>query len=334
MVPNLFFYQLVLVALVWLCFMLHWAWPSGCATAPLIPFQPTPPRPKRRREPKPFAGVTTKPHCDACAHAGELRPPARWPPRIVTTRGRRREIDTSRHSAPADCAYRGWIGWGNPAPMAIRVAVLAATALRCLSPYFLETLGTLFHGKRASVELIVRVIACLAEGRHPGHGAGVRGHPNTVLQVARGGGGALRAFSQHVCMTCGPAGTAGRALCSSVQSRTARSAGRSDRRHQRSPGGSGWRWTPSKLLLALDAGARTLAWPNAWSIVARSLGPDCAPVLTDGFRAYMTALLTHYGDGAPPRRRSQAVPEAALDAAAQLLYAQVIRPCADGVWSV
>ena len=27
--------------------------------------------------------------------------------------------------------------------------------------YFLETLGTLFHGKRTSVELIVRVIACL-----------------------------------------------------------------------------------------------------------------------------------------------------------------------------
>jgi len=29
---------------------------------------------------------------------------------------------------------------------------------------FLETLGTIFHGKRASVELIARVIACLAEG--------------------------------------------------------------------------------------------------------------------------------------------------------------------------
>jgi hypothetical protein len=29
--------------------------------------------------------------------------------------------------------------------------------------YLLETLGTLLHGKRASVELIVHVIACLAE---------------------------------------------------------------------------------------------------------------------------------------------------------------------------
>ena len=68
MVPTLFFYQLVLVALVWLCVMLHWAWPSGCATASLIPSQPTPPQPKRHREPKPFAGVTHKPHCDAQGH--------------------------------------------------------------------------------------------------------------------------------------------------------------------------------------------------------------------------------------------------------------------------
>jgi hypothetical protein len=30
--------------------------------------------------------------------------------------------------------------------------------------YFLETHGTLLHGKRLSVELIVRVLACLAEG--------------------------------------------------------------------------------------------------------------------------------------------------------------------------
>jgi hypothetical protein len=49
--------------------------------------------------------------------------------------------------------------------------------------YFLETHGTLLHGTRLSVELIVRVLACLAEGW------GIRGtarvfevDPNTVLQ--------------------------------------------------------------------------------------------------------------------------------------------------------
>ena len=32
MVPTLFFYQLVLIALVWLCLMCHWMWPSAPAT--------------------------------------------------------------------------------------------------------------------------------------------------------------------------------------------------------------------------------------------------------------------------------------------------------------
>src|SRR6266446_8878426 len=69
MISHLFFSHLVLVALVWLCLMLQWAWPSDpaavCPTAP----EPTPPVPKRTREITPFAGLTTKPPCDACAHA-------------------------------------------------------------------------------------------------------------------------------------------------------------------------------------------------------------------------------------------------------------------------
>ena len=32
MIRTLFCYQLVFVALVWLYVMLHWAWPSDCAT--------------------------------------------------------------------------------------------------------------------------------------------------------------------------------------------------------------------------------------------------------------------------------------------------------------
>ena len=58
--------------------------------------------------------------------------------------------------------------------------------------------GTLFHGKRTSVELIVRVLACLAEG------LGIRGtarvfevDPNTVLQWLVAAAEQLRAFSQH-----------------------------------------------------------------------------------------------------------------------------------------
>jgi hypothetical protein len=75
MVSHLFFYQLVLIALVWLCLMLQWTWPSDPAPCPPIP-EPTPPVPKRHRVPKPFTGLTTKPHCDACEHGSDLRPEA------------------------------------------------------------------------------------------------------------------------------------------------------------------------------------------------------------------------------------------------------------------
>src|SRR6516165_10849390 len=83
MVSHLFFYQLTLIALVWLCLMLQWMWPSASAACPTIP-EPLPPRPKRHREPQPFAGLIKKPHCDACEPAIAPRPqvPATPPPRL------------------------------------------------------------------------------------------------------------------------------------------------------------------------------------------------------------------------------------------------------------
>ncbi len=73
MVSPLFFYQLTLIALVWLCLMLQWMWPSDSAACPTIP-EPLPPLPKRKREPTPFAGLTQKPPCDACEHSGAPHP--------------------------------------------------------------------------------------------------------------------------------------------------------------------------------------------------------------------------------------------------------------------
>src|SRR5712691_6248833 len=165
MVSPLFFYQLTLIALVWLCVMLHWAWPSDSAAACPTTLDPTPPLPKRNREPKPFAGLTTKPHCDACEHSSAPRPqtPSSPPPRIVPTRGRPRQVDTSSHFCPhPDCAYRGWAGWGN----------LRANGhpnggpwrqLYCIScvGYVLETHGTLFHGKRVAPDLLVWAVGAL-----------------------------------------------------------------------------------------------------------------------------------------------------------------------------
>ena len=56
--------------------------------------------------------------------------------------------------------------------------------------------------------------------------------------------------------------------------------------------------------------------------------PTCAPLfLTDGFREYLTALLTHYGQRVqPPRRRAQGpAPKPRWMPLPQLLYAQVIK---------
>src|SRR5205807_8222171 len=64
--------------------------------------------------------------------------------------------------------------------------------------YFLETHGTIFHGKRLSVELLVRVLACLAEG------LGIRAtarvfemDPNTVLQWLVEAAEQLQAFTSY-----------------------------------------------------------------------------------------------------------------------------------------
>src|SRR5262249_37464699 len=68
MVSNLFFYQLALITLLWLCLLLHYAWPSDRAAIRPTPSALTPPRRKRHRALKSFEGLATKPPCDACEH--------------------------------------------------------------------------------------------------------------------------------------------------------------------------------------------------------------------------------------------------------------------------
>jgi IS1 family transposase len=336
MVSHLFYYQLTLIALVWLCVMLQWAWPSDPAPCPPAP-EPIPPVPKRHRERMPFAGLTTKPHCDACAHASDLRPeaPCPPPPRIVSTRGRRRQVDTSTHFCPnPDCAYRGWVGWGNLRanghPSGSPWRQLLCVACR---RYFLETLGTIFHGKRTSPDLIVRVIGCLAEG------LGIRGtarvfevDPNTVLQWLVEATEQLQAFSRHVLHDVRVRQVQLDelfALLSAVKDGEVSEA-EAVERLERSPQ---WVWVAmdpeTKLLLALDVGDRTLAMAQrVVHHVAQVLAPDCAPLfLTDGFREYLTALLTHYGDWVHPARRQGKGPMARPRWMPRptLLYAQVIK---------
>ncbi len=116
MISDLFFYQLLLVGLLWLCLMLHGMWPSErVMPGSTRPPPPLPPR-KRSSDPQPFPGLTRTPPCAACeqAHEHVPQPPGCPPPRIVPTRGRRRQVDTSRHCCPdPDCLYGGWLGLGH-----------------------------------------------------------------------------------------------------------------------------------------------------------------------------------------------------------------------------
>ena len=197
--------------------------------------------------------------------------------------------------------------------------------------YFLETLGTLFHGKRESIELIVRVIACLAEG------LGIRGparvfevDANTVLQWLVEAAEQLRAFSQHFLQDVRVRQVQLDelfALLSAVKEGEVSEA-EAIERLERSPR---WVWVAmapeSKVLLAIDVGSRTLAMAQRFvHHVVQVLAPDCAPLfLTDGFREYVTALLTHYGQWVqPPRRQDKGPsPKPRWMPLPQLLYAQV-----------
>src|SRR5712691_8611130 len=99
MVSHLFFYQLTFLGLLWLCVMLHYAWPNACAGGDQRPSKPLPPPRKRSSDSQPFPGLTCKPPCAACEQAHEHEPQQSScpPPRIVPTRGRPRQVDTSSH---------------------------------------------------------------------------------------------------------------------------------------------------------------------------------------------------------------------------------------------
>jgi len=189
------------------------------------------------------------------------------------------------------------------------------------------------HGKRGSVELIVRVLACLAEG------LGIRGtarvfeiDPSTVLQWLVDAAEQLRAFSQHVLHDVRVQQVQLDELCalrSAVKDGTVSEA-EAIARLERSPQ---WVWVAmdpeSQLLLAIDVGNRTLAMAQrVVHQVVQVLAPDCAPLfLTDGFREYMTALLTHDGQWVqPPRRQSKGpMPTPRWMPLPGLLYAQVVK---------
>jgi hypothetical protein len=338
MVSHLVFYQLGLVALVWLFLMLSGLWPSEPAAARLMPPKPLRPRCKPSKKPKPFPGLTRKPCCAACKQAIEapkLQPSPPPPPTIASTRGRRRHVDTSQHFCPApDCRYGGWLGLGNITsnghPSGGPWRQLYCSKCR---GYFLETHGTPCHGKRVAPDLLVWAVGALAEG------LGIRAvarvfevDPNTGLQWLVEVAEQLQAFSQYFLHDVRVTQVQLDELFALLSAVRTGEVSEAEAIQCLSPSPH-WVWTAidpeSKLLLGLDVGERTLAMAQCVvHQVAEVLAPGCMPLfLTDGFKEYTTALLTHYGHWVQPSRRQATgpAPKPRWLPLPGLLYAQVIK---------
>jgi IS1 family transposase/transposase-like protein len=254
---------------------------------------------------------------------------------MVFTRGRPRQVDTTGHFCPQpDCFYHGWVDWsniranGHPNGHQWRQLV-------CLSchRYFLETYGTPFHAKQVDLNKLVWAITALAEG------VGIRAvarifetDPNTVLTWLVEAAEHLEAFSRYHLRDLHVEQVQMDelfALLSAVKEGEVTEA-QAIKRLSRSPH---WVWVAMdpvcKLILAVDVGDRTLAMAQRLvHHVTQVLSPECAPLfLTDGFREYLTALVTHYGEWIQPERRQAKgpKPKPRWMPLPGLLYAQVVK---------
>jgi len=337
MAPNLLFSQLLLVALVLICLLTHVWWPDNGRGTPQRPLKSAKPRRTRSKEPKSFPGFIHKPLCEACEQGADtrLKAPGSPPPLMTFPRGRRRTADTRSHFCPdPECAYYGRLGRGNlranghPGGQPWR-------QLQCVAchGYFSEIHGTIFHGKHSSAELIVRVMACLAEG------LGIRGtarvfeiDPNTVLQWLVEAAEQLKAFSAYFLRELHLNQIQLDelyAVLSAVRDGDVSTA-EAIKRLSRSPH---WVWTAiepeSKVLLSVQGGDRTLAMAQAvLHHITQLLAPGCVPLfLREGYAHDLTAIVTHCGHWVqPPRRQARGpVPKARWMPLPELLYAQVVK---------
>jgi IS1 family transposase len=335
---NLVVSQLVLIALGWVCLMLAWLWPSEPAAArPLPPTPVTPPR-TRSTVPTPFPGLTRQPSCAACEQALEaprLQPSPPPPPTVPSTRGRRRHVDTSEHCCPdRDCRYGGWLGLGNSTshghpsggPWRQRHGTGCGGS-------FPETHGTPLHGKRVAPALLVWAVGAWAEGL--GIRAVARGFevdPHTVLQWLVEVADHAGAFSQYFLHDVRVTQVQLDELFARLSAVKAGEVSDAEAIHRlsRSPQ---WVWAAidpvTKVLLTLDVGDRTLAMAQrVVHQVVQVLAPGGVPrFLTDGFKEYTTALLTHYGPWVQPARwRAQGpTPKPRWVPLPGLLSAQVVK---------
>jgi hypothetical protein len=207
---------------------------------------------------------------------------------------------------------------------------LSCTACHGFVP---EHHDSIFHGKQAAVELIVRVLACLAAG------LGIRATARVVEVDANTGvpwlveaAEQLRAFSTSL-------------RCSlhleqlqldewyAVLRDLKPGEINDDEAIQRLERSPSWVWTAlapkTQLLWVVEVGSRTLAMAQRMVHQGTQvLAPDGIPLcLTDGLKDDTTALLTHFGQWRQPERRQDKgpLPKPRWMPLPALLYAQVVK---------
>jgi len=183
------------------------------------------------------------------------------------------------------------------------------------------------------VELIVRVLACLAEG------LGIRAtarvfevDPNTVLHWLADAAEQLRAFTSYFLCDM-PVRQLQLDELYAVWRGVNEGEISDDKAIKRLERSRHWVWTAidpeSKLLLAIEVGPRTLAMAQrVVHQVVQRFASTCVPMwLSDGFKGYLPAILGHCGVWHQPERtRAQGpAPTPRWMPRPGLLYAQVMK---------
>ena len=250
----------------------------------------------KKKPKKPFEGLTRKPVCEQCAAEAEKqerevkREP---PPKIERERGRKQEIDTSKHFCPEDkCPYWGWLDRGNiisnghPSGGPWR-------QLRCVvcGKHFQETIGTIFYGSSVPAKDIMRAIATLCEGASPRKVARIfEVDKDTVLSwlvEAAKHSEAVIGYMVHNLQLTQVQMDELYALLNGMREDGERK--------------SCWVWTAidsfTKLWLAVEVGGRSLEMAQRLVHgVVSVLAPGVVPMfLTDQLASYGKALLAHFG---------------------------------------
>jgi hypothetical protein len=199
--------------------------------------------------------------------------------------------------------------------------------------FFYEAHGTIFHGKRSSPELIIHVIACLAEG------LGIRGtarvfeiDPNTVLQWLVEAAEQLRAFSAYFLHDLHLNQVQLDELYA-ILSAVRDDEMSKDRAIDYLSTSPRWVWTAidpeSKLMLSAQSGDRSPTMAQAvLHQITQLLAPGCVPLfLSDGNPSYLPAIVRHFGHWVQlPRRHAKgSAPRPRWMPLSGLLYAQVIK---------